>query len=152
MRAIMVAVAEELATLLNRKNWSIPALATRGWRPIGDVPETARISVHVPRKTSIPLSRATFSHELTAEVTIEMAHGGASGEDDPVARCDQIAELAQEVEDALAGSRLKPSYFAIDAAEWTAKQVGQITTEYSDDRLDDGVLAIVLEVNYKLER
>lgn len=143
--SVMGAVAEALVDNLNGQSWQLPAKATRGWRPIEDrdFADQWTIVVVPTRKRSARLSRERSAHEVTVEITVQRAHDGRSGETDPVLREDPIVELAEQIEE-----------HAINTTLWIAGKaatpVNGTDTEISRERLDEGIVAVRIEMTFKV--
>ncbi len=154
-------LAQGAVDALNLRTFAPEAEAKRGWRIYHQVADTEQPTITVvPTAKSVTNgARGKKIIKASLSITVGRQHSGTSGETDPVEREDEIAGLAQQVEDYLADPASKiainvpeSSDGAGDAEVWDATPTGDVAAEVIQEWLADGVFAVLFTIEYTIFR
>ena len=155
--SVFALLAQKATDLLNEQTFTPAAEALRGWRIFLRVTDTDQpvITVVPTAKTVTNAARRHKQNIVSLTVIVQRQHGGTSGEEDPVAREDEIASLAQQVEDYLSSPSTTMAVSdgeGDDLEEFTAVPTGAVSAEVIQEWLAENVFAVLFMIEYTLFR
>jgi hypothetical protein len=155
--SVFALLAQKAVDSLNEQTFAPAAEAQRGWRIFLRVTDTDQpvITVIPTAKTVTNAARRCKQNVVSLTVIIQRQHGGASGEEDPIAREDEVASLAQQVEDYLSSPANAMVVFdgeGDDIESFSAEPTGTVSAEVIQEWLAENVFAVMFTVEYTLFR
>lgn len=148
--SVIAELAQGVADLLDLQTFSMEFEADRGWAPHQEIEALANPTVTVVpiAKTVTNASRGLNQNDVQIAVVVQRQHGDSNPSGiGPVERCDELAALAQEVEDFLGNTDNKIVTENLSARPWNT------TAEIDSERLvTEGIFAVSIVVTYRLWR
>jgi hypothetical protein len=150
-------LAQGAVDALNSQTFNPAAEASRGWRIDLQRADTVQPSITVvpTLKTVANASRGVKQNTVSLAIMVQRADGTQSGEEDPVERRDEIAGLAQQVEDYLtnpANAIVVDNGVGSEQESWTAVPTGSVQAEVVSEWLADQVFGVMFTVEYTIFR
>jgi hypothetical protein len=148
-QSVLVELADGIAAALNAQTFSMAFEADRDWAFRVDPEELVVPTVCVVPEAKVVtnVSRAVKSTTATIDVSLRRRHGGGPGDMAPREKCDQLAALAEEIEDFLADPKNK-----VLTANLKAVPTGAEVTFVREDLISERCVTLVITVSYQLFR
>ncbi len=150
--SVLTDVSQAVADLLNAQTFLTETQFTRGWQPVNDIEDAEGVfGTVVPniKTASLQTRGGARLNTLVVDITVKRLHGDSgTGELAPVDRCDEVAAVAQQVEDFVS----TPTNTVTDSNDvvWSA---GEVQTEINDEMLTaHGIFEMRISVTYSAMR